>query len=114
MEVVKNRMELKSRKGRSVKETPDNGSGDGEVILVLLNDDITPMTYVVVILNTIFGFNENLSYNIMMTVHHTGSAVLGHYSEKEAVRLLSEIDAENVLMGEKLRCIMLNWENEIE
>ena len=114
MELVKNRMEIKTRKGSCVKESSDNGFGDGEVMLVLLNDDITPMAYVVVVLNTIFGFDEDLSYVIMMAVHQTGSAVLGYYSEEEALQLLSELDAENSLMGERLRCIMLNWKNELD
>lgn len=47
--------------------------------VVMYNDDFTPMDFVVDILKTIFGKEEEEAVTIMLQVHTGGSAVVGRY-----------------------------------
>ena len=48
--------------------------------VVLLNDDKTPMEFVIEVLTTIFKHNEDRSKELTLEIHNTGSAVVGVYS----------------------------------
>jgi len=48
--------------------------------VILLNDDSTPMEFVVTILVDIFKHDHNSAHNVMMQVHEQGSAIAGVYS----------------------------------
>ena len=47
--------------------------------VILLNDDYTPMEYVVKLLKEVFKKSENDAINIMLMVHKKGSGVCGVY-----------------------------------
>jgi ATP-dependent Clp protease adaptor protein ClpS len=48
--------------------------------VILLNDDHTPMEFVIEILVEIFKHNLDSAKNIMLQVHETGSGIAGVYS----------------------------------
>jgi len=48
--------------------------------VLLLNDDYTPMEFVVHILERFFGLNHAQAFEIMLTVHKRGLAVVGVFS----------------------------------
>lgn len=48
--------------------------------VVLLNDDSTPMEFVISILIEIFKHTHETAQDIMLTVHETGSGIAGVYS----------------------------------
>lgn len=48
--------------------------------VVFLNDDFTPMDFVVDVLIYIFNHTQESAISIMLTVHHKGRAVAGTYS----------------------------------
>jgi ATP-dependent Clp protease adaptor protein ClpS len=48
--------------------------------VILLNDDSTPMEFVIGILVEIFKHTTNTAQDIMLQVHETGSGVAGVYS----------------------------------
>ena len=48
--------------------------------VILLNDDTTPMEFVIQVLIEIFKHTHNTAKDIMITVHETGSGVAGVYS----------------------------------
>lgn len=48
--------------------------------VVLLNDDYTPMDFVVFLLVEQFGHNEEQAIQIMLSVHQNGRGVAGTYS----------------------------------
>lgn len=48
--------------------------------VILLNDDSTPMEFVISILMEIFRHTPDSAQEIMLTVHETGSGIAGVYS----------------------------------
>ena len=48
--------------------------------VILLNDDSTPMEFVIALLIEIFKHTEETAGDIMLQVHETGSGVAGVYS----------------------------------
>ena len=52
--------------------------------VVLLNDDYTPMEFVVNVLRTYFAMEEELAITIMLNVHNSGSGVCGRFTREVA------------------------------
>ena len=52
--------------------------------VILVNDDFTPMDFVVMILTTVFHKSVAEAEALMLAVHHKGKAVVGTYSLDEA------------------------------
>lgn len=52
--------------------------------VVILNDDYTPMEFVIEVLETFFGLNGELATRLMLQVHHQGKAAIGNYSRDVA------------------------------
>ncbi len=73
--------------------------------VVLLNDDYTPMDFVIEVLLTFFSMNEEKATQIMMAVHTQGKAVCGVFTRDIAetkVALVNQYsaDCEHPLMCE--------------
>ena len=58
--------------------------------VIFLNDDATPMEFVIELLTTIFRHSETASKEITMKVHSEGSAVVGTYSYEVAEQKATE------------------------
>ena len=52
--------------------------------VVLLNDDYTPMDFVVLILKKVFNYDELLAHDIMMKIHNQGRADCGIFIKEIA------------------------------
>jgi ATP-dependent Clp protease adaptor protein ClpS len=52
--------------------------------VLFLNDDHTPMEFVMELLTTIFKHTESSAKDITLEIHNTGSAVVGVYSHEIA------------------------------
>jgi ATP-dependent Clp protease adaptor protein ClpS len=48
--------------------------------VILINDDVTPVDFVVTLLMDIFKHDPNSAGNITMQIHETGSAIAGVYN----------------------------------
>lgn len=48
--------------------------------VIFLNDDQTPMEFVIELLTSIFRHNEKDAKDLTLEIHNTGSAVVGVYS----------------------------------
>ncbi len=59
--------------------------------VVMLNDDYTPMEFVVEVLQTFFGMNREKATQVMLAVHRTGKATCGIYT-----RDIAETKSEQV------------------
>ncbi len=59
--------------------------------VLLLNDDYTPMEFVVHVLERFFGINHAQAIEIMMTVHRKGLAVVGVFSFEIAETKVTQV-----------------------
>ena len=59
--------------------------------VLLLNDDYTPMEFVVLILERFFGLTHAQSFEIMLTVHKKGVAVVGVFSHEIAETKVGQV-----------------------
>jgi len=68
---------------RDLKEPP-------KYKVLVLNDNITPMEFVIVMLMKVFKHNEDAAYDLTMHIHNNGSAVAGIYSHEVAEQKVSD------------------------
>ena len=59
--------------------------------VMLLNDDFTPMEFVVHVLERFFGLNHAQSFEIMLAVHKKGLAVVGVFSFEIAETKVAQV-----------------------
>jgi ATP-dependent Clp protease adaptor protein ClpS len=52
--------------------------------VIVCNDDVTPMEFVIIMLMSIFKYNQDDAIQLTMKVHNDGSAVAGVYSHEIA------------------------------
>jgi ATP-dependent Clp protease adaptor protein ClpS len=59
--------------------------------VLLLNDDYTPMEFVVAVLERFFNMTSAQSFEIMLTVHKKGVAVVGVFSHEIAETKVAQV-----------------------
>lgn len=59
--------------------------------VLLLNDDYTPMEFVVHVLERFFGMNHQRAIELMLTVHRKGVAVVGVFSFEIAETKVTQV-----------------------
>tara|TARA_B100001758_G_scaffold133660_1_gene115059 strand:- start:258 stop:572 length:315 start_codon:yes stop_codon:yes gene_type:complete len=74
--------------------------------VILLNDDFTPMEFVVHILEKFFGISHDLAINIMLTVHQKGLAVIGVFSHDVAESKVNQVMTYSRKNQHPLQCTM--------
>lgn len=78
-----------SAEGKFKERTDNKVREPGMYSVIMLNDDFTSMDFVVSILVDIFRKDEVTANTLMMTVHRSGSAVVGKYPYDIAVTKVS-------------------------
>lgn len=71
----------------------------------LLNDDYTPMEFVVSIICQVFNASEEQAIAIMLKVHHEGKAVCGVYTKDIAQTRVAQVLALAQEFQHPLQCI---------
>ena len=74
--------------------------------VVLLNDDYTPMEFVVEILESFFRMNREQSTQIMLHVHTKGKGVCGIFSREIAETRVAQVSQAAREHGHPLQCLM--------
>jgi ATP-dependent Clp protease adaptor protein ClpS len=59
--------------------------------VMLLNDDYTPMEFVVHVLERFFGLNHSQAFEIMLAVHKKGLAIVGVFSFEVAETKVAQV-----------------------
>ncbi len=59
--------------------------------VMILNDDYTPMEFVVHVLERFFGMSSAQAFEIMLTVHKKGLAVVGVFSHEVAETKVTQV-----------------------
>ena len=101
--------------------SPDRDDGQGTVLaerqdqrveppklyqVVLLNDDYTPMEFVVLVLQEYFLRDIDTATQIMLKIHHEGRGVCGVYSKDVASTKVEWVQSAAKRAGHPLQCIM--------
>jgi ATP-dependent Clp protease adaptor protein ClpS len=74
--------------------------------VILLNDDYTPMEFVVQILARFFGMDQEKATQIMLMVHTKGQAVCGEYSYQIAETKVEQVNDYSRQHQHPLLCTM--------
>jgi ATP-dependent Clp protease adaptor protein ClpS len=74
--------------------------------VLLLNDDYTPMDFVVVVLQKFFAMNREQATRIMLKVHKDGVGVCGVYPRDVAASKVEQVSAFARQHQHPLACVM--------
>ncbi len=74
--------------------------------VVLLNDDYTPMDFVVVTLMKLFGMHAEQAQRIMIEVHHCGRGICGTFTREIAEMKVSDVQERARQFQHPLQCEM--------
>ena len=73
--------------------------------VVMLNDDYTPMEFVVVVIQEFFGKDLEAATQIMLKIHLDGKGVCGVYSRDVAATKVDQVLEAAHKAGHPLKCI---------
>jgi ATP-dependent Clp protease adaptor protein ClpS len=104
---------------RSVAPVPVPGAGDAPVLeqvpqkirppqlyqVVMLNDDYTPMEFVVTVLQKYFGKNREVATQIMLRIHLDGRGVCGVYTHDVANTKVAQVLEAARQANHPLQCV---------
>ncbi len=74
--------------------------------VILLNDDYTPMEFVVMVLETFFGKDRENATRIMLNVHTKGKGVCGRYTREIAETKTAQVNDFSRENNHPLLCTM--------
>ena len=74
--------------------------------VVILNDDYTPMEFVVMVLQQYFKRDLETATHIMLKIHHEGRGVCGVYTKDVAATKVELVLSAARRAGHPLQCIM--------
>jgi ATP-dependent Clp protease adaptor protein ClpS len=74
--------------------------------VVLLNDDYTPMEFVVMVLQQYFRLDLEAATLIMLKIHHEGRGICGVFTKDVAATKVELVLAAARRAGHPLQCIM--------
>ena len=73
-----------------VKDTDTILKEPGRYNIVIYNDDVTPVEFVIVMLMEIFNHSADSAFDLTNKVHNDGSAIAGTYNHEIAEQKSSE------------------------
>jgi ATP-dependent Clp protease adaptor protein ClpS len=74
--------------------------------VVMLNDDYTPMEFVVLVLQEHFLHDLETATQIMLKIHHEGRGICGVYSKDVAATKVELVQAAAKRAGHPLQCTL--------
>ncbi|MCA2962011.1 MAG: ATP-dependent Clp protease adapter ClpS [Silvanigrellales bacterium] len=73
--------------------------------VIMLNDDFTPMDFVVFVLMKFFAKDERQALTIMLRVHKEGRSLVGVYAKSIAETKVARVHAFAKEHGHPLKCV---------
>ena len=73
--------------------------------VVMLNDDFTPMEFVVVVIQEFFGKDRESATQIMLKIHLDGKGICGVYSRDVAATKVDQVLDAAKQAGHPLQCV---------
>ena len=103
---MSNEYESKHDRGVAVEEVRPEVKPPPMYKVVLLNDDFTPMDFVVDVIQTFFAFDHDRATQIMLHVHTRGKGVCGVYSYEIAETKVAQVTSIAQQQQHPLMCTM--------
>lgn len=92
--------------GLAVKEAKPKLEQPPLYKVLLLNDDYTPMEFVVLVLQSFFSLSEEKAVQVMLHVHTRGMGVCGVYSREVAESKVEQVNGFSQQHQHPLLCTM--------
>ena len=73
--------------------------------VVMLNDDYTPMEFVVVVIQEFFNKDRETATQIMLKIHLDGKGICGVYSKDVAATKVQQVQEAARQAGHPLQCV---------
>ncbi len=74
--------------------------------VILINDDFTPMEFVVEILESVFGMERNRATRVMLEVHTRGKGICGEFTYEIAETKVAQVMGISQQQQHPLLCTM--------
>jgi ATP-dependent Clp protease adaptor protein ClpS len=84
----------------------DHGNAPPHYRVMLLNDDVTPMEFVVRVLEQFFDMEREPAMRLMLKIHHRGFGECGAYPHADASRKVADVLAFARQHQHPLQCVM--------
>lgn len=92
--------------GLAVEEEKPKLKPPKQYKVVLVNDDYTPMEFVVQVLMSFFGMDHAKATRVMMAVHTKGKGICGTYSYEIAETKVDQVNEFSKINQHPLLCTM--------
>lgn len=90
----------------SVESTKPKLKRPAKYRVCLLNDDYTPMDFVVNVLEHFFSMEHNKAVQVMLQVHNKGKAICGVYTRDVAETKVTQVSEYSRIHQHPLLCTM--------
>lgn len=92
--------------GRRKSDPPEpDPAAIGDLDVVLLNDDFTPMAFVVALLRDQFGMTLEAATGVMREIHQRGRTACGRFPAADALARVARLRHDIERAGHPLRCV---------
>ena len=98
--------EIDHDNGLAVEEAKPKLKPPKQYKVVLVNDDYTPMEFVVQVLMSFFGMDHTKATRVMMAVHTKGKGICGIYSYDIAETKVDQVNEYSKINQHPLLCTM--------
>lgn len=103
-------IEKPSTRNPPLRRQDDHRKMAGDFVVEMVNDDKTPMLFVVEVLQDVFGKSVEEARQIMQQTHRAGRASCGAFGVQDAEAILAEIHRRANAAGYPLTCVLKpNW-----
>src|SRR6266481_1347781 len=94
------------------RDVKDNSAGDSpDLEVFLLNDEYTPMEFVVWVLQEVFGLGHEDAIRVMLSTHNQGRGTCGVFGRAEAAELAERVEKLAREHQHPLSCMMRPAQN---
>jgi ATP-dependent Clp protease adaptor protein ClpS len=88
------------------ERSPDAVGQPSTFRVLILNDDVTPMEFVVHVLESVFDMDRETATQLMLQVHHQGSGECGTYPAAVAIARADLVQELSSAHQHPLRCVV--------
>ncbi len=103
---MSNELESQHDRGIALEEARPEVKPPPMYKVVLLNDDFTPMEFVVQVLMTFFAMDHAKATRVMMAVHTKGKGICGVFSHEIAETKVDQVNEYSKINQHPLLCTM--------